>query len=128
MTPLIVKTRILCVGDDAGFLNLGRLLLQNPGYQVWVAESGLRALNLLNARKPDVAIVDSQVFGTNGSELASKIKRLAPSVFVILVSDCQSMVKEASLFLDAASPKSDPVARLAIQIEASEQFKIQSVL
>ena len=127
MTPPVVKKRILCVGDDAGFLNLGRLLLLNPGYQVWVAESGLRALNLLNARKPDVAIIDSQVLGTNGAELASKIKRLAPTVFVILVSDCQSVVEEATLFLDAASLKGEPVAQLAIQIEASAQFKIQSV-
>ena len=55
------------------------------GARVWLPprpESGdsQSVLNLRNARKPDVAIVDSQVLGTNGAELASKIKRLAPVV------------------------------------------------
>ena len=123
----MTKSKLLCVGDDVGFRNLGRSLLRTFRYDVSLAESGIRAVNLLNVWHPDVAIVDSHMVGMGGAELAWKIKRLAPHVPVILVSDCQSIVEEAPLFLDAASDKCAPIAQLIVQIEALAPFSARSL-
>ena len=69
----------------------------------------------------------SHMVGTGGAELAWKIKRQAPHVPVILVSDRQSIVEEAPLFLDAASDKLAPIAQLIVQIEALVPFKVRSL-
>jgi CheY-like chemotaxis protein len=49
---------VLLVDDDADFVEMNRILLEQNGYQVRVAYSGRQCLAEVAARRPDVIILD----------------------------------------------------------------------
>src|SRR5437660_663618 len=69
------QTSILIVEDDPGigFLLLTMLKQETP-YDVLLVTDGDDALRLLATSKPDVAVLDYQLPGMNGLELADHIR------------------------------------------------------
>jgi CheY-like chemotaxis protein len=74
--------RVLLIEDDAMTRELWELLLEHEGYQVTGAESGERALQLLQEGRlreqpaPDVVLTDIQLPGITGSALAGALRGL----------------------------------------------------
>jgi len=72
--------RVLLIEDDAMTRDLWTLLLEQEGYQVTGAESGERALQLLQEGRmrelpaPDVVLTDLQMPGIAGSALAGALR------------------------------------------------------
>jgi CheY-like chemotaxis protein/HPt (histidine-containing phosphotransfer) domain-containing protein len=72
--------RVLLIEDDAMTRDLWTLLLEQEGYQVTGAESGERALQLLQEGRmrelpaPDVVLTDIQMPGIAGSALAAALR------------------------------------------------------
>jgi chemotaxis response regulator CheB len=81
--------RCLIVDDSADFANAARRLLERDGITVvGVAPNGAEALRCVEQLRPDVVLVDVDLGGENGFELAEQLDRswsLAPSP-VILIS------------------------------------------
>lgn len=101
----MIRPTLLCVDDDAAVLELYRILFSSQGYQVLVATNGLQALEVFGSHKISAIVVDQEMPGLRGSELAAEIKRRAPHVPVVMVSGCESVVKGAPPFVDAAIDK-----------------------
>ena len=86
----VALPRILLVDD----LEANRFLLEEAladiGAEIFTAESGLRALDLLGTCRPDVVLLDFQMPELNGVETTRRIKQAersgAPFTFVILTS------------------------------------------
>lgn len=80
-------TRVLIVDDQPAFRRQLRPLLTHAGLTV-VGEVGNipEAEELVQALQPDLAVVDVMLPGVNGIEGTSRLKALAPSLRVILVS------------------------------------------
>jgi len=80
-------TRVLIVDDEPAFRRQLRQLLTLAGLTV-VGEAGdiPQAEALLQALRPDLAVVDVILPGVNGLEGAPRLKALAPNLRVILVS------------------------------------------
>ena len=80
--------RIL-LADDHGMVRAGiRALIENiPGVQV-VSETddGIETLRMINAHRPDVALVDIVMPGLNGLEVARRVAMELPDVRVIILS------------------------------------------
>ncbi|PTY01364.1 hypothetical protein DB346_13610 [Verrucomicrobia bacterium LW23] len=68
--------RILVVDDDAINRKLARLFLMNLGYHALVAANGAEALEIYRTDSPDTLLVDEQMPGMSGAELAAAIRRL----------------------------------------------------
>jgi len=109
---------LLCVDDDAATRELYRTLFTTYGYDVVVAEDGHQALKTFSTHDIGAAIVDYEMPGLRGSELAAAIKRNNPDVPVLIVSGCQSIVEDAPRFVDAALPKGTPISGLVEKVEA----------
>jgi len=81
--------RCLIVDDSAGFVDAARGLLECQGLSVvGVASTGAEALRLFEETRPDVTLVDINLGGESGFELAEQLHRVegtAPSR-VILIS------------------------------------------
>jgi CheY-like chemotaxis protein len=101
--PSLKKT-ILCVDDDAAILRYEKALLEKSGYTVITAASGLQALRLVAMCKCDIVLLDFEMPGMNGHEVAHKIKLIRPELMVILLSG-SDVPTNALAFVDAFIPK-----------------------
>jgi len=63
-----------------------RLLLEELGYGVQIAEGGEEALELLSGGSIDVVVTDYRMPGMDGSELIRRIRALNPDARIILLS------------------------------------------
>ncbi len=81
--------RCLIVDDSAGFVDAARGLLECEGVSVvGVASTGAEALRLFEEIRPDVTLVDINLGGESGFELAEQLHRVGWSTSspVILIS------------------------------------------
>ena len=108
----MTRPKLLCVDDDAGVRELYRVLFASYGYHVTLAEDGNRALDLFRSQRFDGVVVDHEMPGLKGSEVAAVLKHESPDTPVIMVSGCQSVVEDAPRFVDAAVAKGSPVGLL----------------
>jgi diguanylate cyclase (GGDEF)-like protein len=65
---------ILVVDDDKDIARFVEVNLQLHGYQVVVAHDGEQALNLVQERKPDLAVVDVRMPRMDGLELTRRLR------------------------------------------------------
>ena len=75
----LCKERILLVDDDHLVLDVGSRLLDEIGYQHDTASDAMAALRMLEENTYDVAILDINMPGMSGIELAEKIRASAGS-------------------------------------------------
>jgi len=99
-----VKKTILCIDDDEAILRYEKALLEKSGYAVLTAVSGLQALRLVTMCKCDAVLLDFDMPGMNGHEVAYKIKLVRPELMVILLSG-SDVPTNALAFVDAFVPK-----------------------
>jgi DNA-binding response OmpR family regulator len=105
------KKTILCIDDDASILRHEKALLERSGYEVITASSAQQGLQLGTTCKCDAVLLDYEMPGMNGHEVASEIKLLKPKLVVILLSGRQVPMQPLGL-IDAFVPK----------LEASQQL------
>ena len=99
-----VKKTTLCIDDDQAILRYEKALLEKSGYAVLTATSGLQALRLVTMCQCDVVLLDFEMPGMDGHEVASKIKLVRPELMVILLSG-SDVPTNALAFVDAFVPK-----------------------
>jgi len=71
--------RILCIEDNPINWRLAQRLLQQAGYEMHWAEEGLKGYEMALALKPDLVLLDINLPGLSGFEVASKF-RLHPDL------------------------------------------------
>jgi len=84
------RTSILCVDDCQHTLMLCRAVLELNGYHVWTAPGAGQALKTLEHHRVDGAIIDNEMPGMNGIQLAKTIKRRHPRLPVLMFSGSSS--------------------------------------
>jgi two-component system nitrate/nitrite response regulator NarL len=82
-----VALRCLIVDDNEAFLASASRLLAAQGLEVvGRVSSGSEALGLAQQLQPDVALVDVQLGGEDGLEVARRLAAIAPGTRVIVIS------------------------------------------
>jgi two-component system, OmpR family, KDP operon response regulator KdpE len=79
----LTMTRILLIDDDPTILELLKLFLENEGYKVQAAESGVAGLEIASRQLPDLAIIDLTMPVMDGYETSRRLRELG--VLSILV-------------------------------------------
>jgi DNA-binding response OmpR family regulator len=79
---------VLCADDDADILSLVRLRLERAGYRVVTAEDGQKAIELLRAQSPELAVLDVMMPKRTGYEVLAELRadELLRGMKVILLS------------------------------------------
>ncbi len=88
------KTKVLLVDDEIEFVSALAERLQLRDYDVKTANNALEALGLIHDYPPDVVILDLRIPGMNGIETLKTIKKLDPTIEVIMLTghgDVQSV-------------------------------------
>jgi CheY-like chemotaxis protein len=83
---------VLIVDDEENVANLLQRSLTRlePGLEVWVANSGAQALDLLNHERLDLLITDCHMPRMNGLELIHAVRQGYPGVKIILITAFRS--------------------------------------
>ena len=90
---------VLVADDDEDILALVGLRLERAGYEVITAKDGIEALEAIDGRTPDVAVVDVMMPRMDGHELVRRL-RAAPETaslpILVLTAAVHDRVAEAS--------------------------------
>ena len=90
------KHTILICEDEEGIQESFKLILED-NYQLKFVENGVAALEILKNFTPDLMLLDIKMPKIHGMEILKQIKKLKPSLPVIIVTGYQSveMAQEA---------------------------------
>jgi len=91
-----IKSRILLVDDDEFTLTLLSRILEKADYEIFQAECGEDALNIILMQEPDIALLDINMPGMSGLDLANhlRLETGIPFMFLSATSDAE-IVKQA---------------------------------
>lgn len=97
-----MTARILLIDDDPTILQLLKLFLENEGYRVWAAQSGMYGLELASKHSPDLAIVDVMMPVMDGFETCRRLRELGLQSILVMSHrhDERSVVKALELGAD----------------------------
>lgn len=77
---------ILIVDDELEFLELMNNRLQKRGFTVVTAETGEKALGLVEQNAFDAMVLDVKMPGIDGIEVLRRVKRIRPELPVLLLT------------------------------------------
>jgi DNA-binding NtrC family response regulator len=81
---------VLVVDDDKSILRTFTRILQRAGYSTETAENGKEALDKIQARTYDAALIDVVLGDSNGLDLLPKIEENSPKTVKIVVTGSDS--------------------------------------
>jgi len=110
---------VLCVDDDAAIRDFYGVLLGRNGYQVIAAVDGVHALRVFHSRGTDIdaVILDYEMPGMSGLELAVLLKRHDPRLPIVMIAGWLPVAGELAPFVDAAMKKGVPISSILSQLE-----------
>jgi DNA-binding NarL/FixJ family response regulator len=102
VTPLPARSRVLIVDDHIMFAeSLEMALSKVPDIEVvGMAQDGTEAVELVATERPDVVLLDYQLPGERGPEVATKILGRAPSTSILMLT-ASATVRAASASLQS---------------------------
>ena len=86
---MATKKKILLIDDDRDFLMATKLILENGGYEVFMAEDGKTGLEMALSISPDLAIIDMMMeTWSEGFNVISKLRstEIGKSMPLIMLS------------------------------------------
>ena len=78
--------KILVIDDEKSIRNSMKDILAFEGHEVSVAENGMEGLVAVKREKPEVVFCDIKMPKMEGIEVLEKIKEMAPTTSVIMIS------------------------------------------
>lgn len=109
----VTKPTVLLVDDEESILNSLRRLLRSQPYEILLADSGAKALEILQERPVDLVMTDARMPNMDGATLLAQIRKLYPSTLRILLTgyaDVDMMTKainEGQLYRYLSKPWND---------------------
>jgi CheY-like chemotaxis protein len=92
--------KILCIDDESTALNIRKRVLETAGHQVQTARSGEAGIRLLRSDSFDLVLLDYWMPGMNGIATARQVKRINPSVPMIILSGLSQLPDETMGVVD----------------------------
>jgi CheY-like chemotaxis protein len=88
--PQFYKPLVLCVDDNEAILSVTKRALEGRGFRVLTVNNGAAALEAFAANPVDAVILDYEMPGMNGGQVAMEMRRIKPDVPKMLFSshDC----------------------------------------
>jgi two-component system, NtrC family, response regulator AtoC len=124
-----MKRRVLVVDDEQNMQTVMRMILEEAGYSVTLADTGEAALPHLQNNELDVILSDLKMPGMGGEEFVRRCRRELPQVPVIIITahgTIRSAVK--SINDGAADYLSKPFEPEELEIAVHNAIKLRDIL
>jgi putative nucleotidyltransferase with HDIG domain len=105
--------KVLCVDDEPNILSSLRRMLSLEGFEVFTADSGAQALELLAKDTVNVIISDMQMPGMHGVELLEKVRQQWPHTMRLMLTGASDMsgaieaINQGAIYRYIAKPWND---------------------
>jgi CheY-like chemotaxis protein len=106
------KPLILCIDDECNGLEGRKMLLEESGYQVLVAQCGADGLELFATNSVDLVLLDYHMPQMSGDVVAEHMKASRADVPVVMLSGNDQLPESALRAVDAFVSKSQTPASL----------------
>lgn len=120
--------KILIVEDDKDILDILKIYLEAESFQIWEAQNGKEAFEIINNRKPDLAILDLMLPDINGLKICKDIRKKYNYPIIMLTAKTADQDKIIGLTYGADDYITKPfnplevVARVKAQIRRYKQY------
>lgn len=109
---------ILCIDDDPGVLEIHKALLGSKGYTVLTAPDGPSGIALARNHPIDAVILDFNMPGMDGNQVAQFLMKEHPTIPVVVWSGCVDELPEClRWYADVLLQKGDEPDGLLVAIE-----------
>jgi two-component system, OmpR family, alkaline phosphatase synthesis response regulator PhoP len=111
---------ILVVEDEASIQRVVRTYLESAGYRVLSSEDGPGALRLAQTHQPDLVILDLNLPGMDGMEVAARLRERSDVYILMLTARTEEMDRVAGLKIGADDYLTKPFSprELVARVEA----------
>jgi CheY-like chemotaxis protein len=120
--PQFYKPLVLCVDDNEAILSVTKRALEGKGYRVLAVNNGAAALEVFAANPVDAVILDYEMPGMNGGEVAMEMKRIKPDVPKMLFSSHDSISSEEWKAFQRYCSKPTDLYTLTAQVKELTSF------
>lgn len=90
-----MERKLLIVDDERAIRELFQSALTEAGYEVYLAEEGEGALEILRRQEVNLIFLDLKLFGMNGIELCRQIKKDRPLSVVYAITGWSGLFEVA---------------------------------
>jgi len=109
---------VLCIDDNRNILGMNKALLESHGYRVLIAPNGPTGIALTRTHSIDVVVLDFNMPGMDGTQVAEVLMKEQPKLPVVIWSGCVDERPESlKWFADAWLHKGDGPAGLLSAVE-----------
>ncbi|MFO7680036.1 MAG: response regulator transcription factor [Chloroflexota bacterium] len=114
------NARILVVEDEASIRNIVRTYLENAGFVAICVDNGLDALAQARQHKPDLVILDLNLPGMDGTEVAARLRQESDVYILMLTARSEESDRVAGLRIGADDYLTKPFSprELVARVEA----------
>jgi len=107
---------VLCVDDEPNILALRSALLGRAGYRVHVAKDGKIGLEIFRNKPVDLVVLDYEMPGMMGDDVAKQMRRLRKDVPLLLVTAFHNLPASCTSIFDATVLKGESPTLLLEEI------------
>src|SRR6478609_5807193 len=86
---------ILCIDDEQTALQLRQTVLESVGYKVLTAKSGALGIQIFKSAPVQAVVLDYWMADMNGMQVAREIRKLNPSIPIIILSAYGELLDES---------------------------------
>jgi two-component system response regulator CpxR len=86
---------VLCIDDEQTALQLRRTLLESAGYKVLAAKSGALGIQIFGSEPVHAVVLDYWMADMNGLQVARQLRKVNPSVPIIILSAYGELLDES---------------------------------
>ncbi|WP_373899431.1 response regulator transcription factor [Haloimpatiens sp. FM7315] len=120
--------KILLVEDDKDIRDILKVYLEAEAFEIWEAENGKEAFEIIRKRKPDLAILDLMLPDINGLSICKRIREKYNYPIIMLTAKSQDQDKIIGLTYGADDYITKPfnplevIARIKAQLRRYKQY------
>jgi CheY-like chemotaxis protein len=86
---------VLCIDDEQTALQLRQTVLESAGYRVLTAKSGALGIQSFKSEPVQAVVLDYWMADMNGMQVAREIRKLNPSIPIIILSAYGELLDES---------------------------------
>lgn len=97
------KPTIIAIDDEQEFIAMLTDYFEPRGYEIHTAMKGVKGIELIKEKKPDIVLLDLKMPGVSGDEVLALSKKVQSKAQVIFVTAYDDGGKTKSKMLDAGA-------------------------